>query len=245
MRKMMFLALALAVGLGLASIPAAQAFTLSQVNNFTDPVGGLVWQNWNDTPTFASVAPVPGYGNNKENQIRWGIPAEFGDKSGLGFTGISPPDKVFAANTPFELGQLRHFNNPIYAEAQGFVSTVDLKISTAFTDPAGATPSFTFNLMVNETLNSTGNPFLDRDFINFPNTFPAEKFTVGSTEYTLHLLGFGPNAGNLVSVFESPEGTTNSVRLWAELTEAPVPLPGAVFLFGSGLAGLAMLRRWR
>ena len=197
-RVMMFGFAILAMALILGLPPAAQALTLASVDEtWLNPVGATV--------TYSTV-PIS-YGNEDEAQARWGGDTGSG-QSGLGFTGVSPPSTTFETETPFELGQLRHFNNPVFAPV---VTSIDLNVATVFSDPA-VSPSFTFTFAVNETPNDTGDPVLDQDYIYFPSSFPDETFTIGDTIYTLKLLGFGPDAENLVSQFASPEGTTNSAK---------------------------------
>jgi hypothetical protein len=211
----------------------AQALTLNSVSG--------TWQNADIAAVTYTSAGIA-YGNGTENQARWGVSTGYG-QSGLGFTGVSPPPTSFAAETAFELGLLRHFNNPVY---EPVATSIELNVSTIFGDPA-VSPSFVFTFGINETPNSTGNDYLDRDFIYFPSAFSSQTFDIGGTLYTLKLLGFGADADHLVSQFESNEHATNSTLLWAKITTEtpPVPIPGAVWLLGSGLLGLVGLRRFR
>ena len=171
-----------------------------------------------------------GYGNGLQDQIRWGTAAE---KSGLGFTGSAPPNLNVVIGDVFEIGRLTHFNNPIPMGSE--LTSVDLTVDLDFLEVAG-TKSFTFKLLVNETLNSTGTSPADDDIISFPVSYPTETFDIGGTLYTLQLLGFGSNASSLLDKFQSPEGGTNDILLWGRITE-PVPLPGAVLL---GMLGLSV-----
>lgn len=171
-----------------------------------------------------------GYGNGLQDQIRWGTVAE---KSGLGFTGSAPPNLNVVIGNAFEIGQLVHFNNPIPMGSE--LTSVDLTVDLDFLEAAG-TKSFTFKLLVNETLNSTGTSPADDDIISFPVSYPTETFDIGGTLYTLQLLGFGSNASSLLDKFQSPEGGTNDTLLWGRITE-PVPLPGAFLL---GMLGLSV-----
>jgi hypothetical protein len=224
----LFLAIAV-LTLGLVP-PAAQSLTLDSVGGtWSNPVG--------TTATLINDVPIL-YGNGFENQARWGTPAGSGGQSGLGFTGVAPPATSFPPEIAFELGQLRHFNNPTTGNP---MTSIQLNVPTVFSDPP-VSPSFTFTFAINETPNTTGDPYLDRDFIYFPSAFPTQTFDIGGTMYTLKLLGFGDNAGSLFSQFESNEGGTNATLLWGKITTEVVPLPGAVWLLGSGLLGLAGLR---
>ncbi len=212
------------------------ALTLSSVEGY--------W--FNPYPTNANIhyydnVPVS-YGNQQENQIRWGYAGYYG-QSGLGFTGVSPPPTSFEVDEPFEIGQLRHFNEPISPPA---VSSVDLEIYLSFADPLLNT-SFTFTFRVDETPNTTGDNWLDRDFIYFPNSYPQETFELDGTLYTLKLLGFGINPDNLVDKFESPEHSVNNAILWGKITTAPnpVPEPATIFLGSFGFLVVWGLRRFQ
>ena len=75
-----------------------------------DTVAGA-WSNVVGAPgTFVTV------GN--ETQVRWGTPASPGGQSGVGFTpNAALPVLELALGEEFEIGMLRHFNNPIFAPA--------------------------------------------------------------------------------------------------------------------------------
>jgi hypothetical protein len=199
------------------------------------------WLNVVGDPTPVMQSVSVGYGNGTEDQVRWGDPAGWFscDRSGLGFTGAGTP-QTFAAEQAFEIGQLRHFNYPVYDAA----SAADLQLNMTFSDPAGLSGMFQFTFAVNETENNywpDGNPLND-DFISFPSSFSSETITIGGTTYTLRLLGFGSNPGNLVSQFRSSEGDVNSTLLWGRITtETPVGVPdGGTTLLLLGVALTAM-----
>ena len=73
-----------------------------------------------------------------ETQVRWGNPVPGGAQSGLGFTANAAlPIVDLLPGEEFEIGTLRHFNNPIFlgSEADG----VDLMIDLGFSDPVLST----------------------------------------------------------------------------------------------------------
>src|SRR5688572_14984334 len=52
--------------------------------------------------------------NGAFTDVRWGDPVGT-EKSGLGFDPVNPPSLDYAPGESFLLGNLRHYNNPIFA----------------------------------------------------------------------------------------------------------------------------------
>jgi hypothetical protein len=214
-------ALTLAVSLWAMVGSASAALTLNSVmGEFENAVGG------------SSVIYPPG-------EVRWGVPVPPNDQqSGLGFA--PAPGGSIEVDTPFLVGELMHFN---YVVAYGSAATaVDLGIDL---DIDGASPNpqeFLFTFLIDETLNDPGP--VD-DVITFSAPSDPQTFEVEGVNYTLELLGFGPSADSLLDEFISPEGGTNSAMLWGQITESPIPAPGAVLLGGLGTALVGWMRRRR
>ena len=198
------------VALGLLVVSLARALTLDSVTGtWSNVVGGA-------NISFQTVG--------SENQVRWGFPATPAGNSGLGFTGVSVPS-VFNPGDQVFLGTLRHFNNPIFQAA----SAVDLTIDLSFTDPL-VCPSFSFTLLIDETPNVPPAALCPHpsiipcsDRICFANPIPDQPFVVGRKEFTLEILGFTDQQGDIVTDFISEEGGTNSADLFGTMRVLCLP----------------------
>ena len=213
----------------LFSLNSAQAsLMLNSVDgDWSSPIGG-------DNIEYHTDSGY-GWGNGSQDQIRWGGDVAVDEKSGLGFTGIADGTSV-PEGTPFEIGQLVHFNRPI--DSGSAATSVDLTVNMKFDN----LESFTFQFDIDETPNvPSGSPASD-DYITFPSSYAPQTFDVGGLTYTLELIGFGLDSSTLQDEFQSPEGTDNPTLLWGQINL--VPVPGAVLLgmLGLGAAGLKLRR---
>lgn len=162
------------------------------------------------------------------NQVRYGIPGYTGSpygrcsdidddgflrQSGFGFDGanLEDPSVYYGENVPFVMGNLCHYNNPIYSQSnEGKLQSVPLTITVDGircdngTDPTdGTSRSFTYYLRLDET-NNTGVALADcpypstvscSDGVFISQPPPAEVFTCSYTggqviTYTIVVLGF-------------------------------------------------------
>jgi hypothetical protein len=206
---------------------SAQAFTFSTIGTWSNPIGG-------SSITYQTIGA--------ENQIRWGSPVN-NEKSGLGFAGNAGTANF---GDTFQLGTLRHFNNPVFGGTS--ISGADLTVNLSF---GGSLPipaqNFLFNLAVQETPNETpcaypsATPCADR--ISFPNLVSTNSFTVGDTSYSLELLGFRNTVGGaLVNQFISDEGRTNQTALFGRVVETTAAVPEPMTIAGLALAGAGLAR---
>jgi len=110
-----------------------------------------------------------------------------------------------------------------------------------FADPERAAANFGFSFSILNTPNiNSGNQ--NDDFLYFPASITAQTLMVNGKLYVLELLGFGPDASNLISELRTSENSWSSTSLWGRVACAPVkpvPEPAMLILFGSGFLMLA------
>ncbi len=189
-------------------------------------------------PTGPSGMVTTGVGTNV---FTWGSPPTASDhSSSLGYSG-TPFD--VNENDALVFGSLDYSNGTIALGSE--VNTIDLDVTLSFTAPSGMTENFIFNLGLINTPN-TSDPNSSADIVNFDNTVPSNFFSFGGTDFTLEFLGFGILSGAGFTVensFRVLENESATVDLVGRITSSPVPLPAAVWLFASGLAGFLGLRK--
>ena len=172
------------------------------------------------------------------SSFTWGDGSAFGSPpSSLAFTGASFDEDE---NSPFVFGTMDYFNGTISIPTGA--DAVDLSVALNFTSPSGFVENFLFELGLITTPN-TSDPNASADFVNFDNTVPSNFFSFAGTDYTLEFLGFGLLTGGGFTIqdsFRVLEGESASVDLLGRITSTPsaVPVPAAVWLFGSALLGL-------
>ena len=193
-------------------------------------------------PTGSSKMTTTGVGTN---QFTWGTPTGVNGHdtaSSFGYAG-----KLFNVdeNDAFVLGSLTYFNGTIKS-ATG-AKTVDLDISLDFTAPAGIDGQFTFDLGLINTTNSKDS-ISSADIVNIDNNAIYNYFSYEGIDYTLEFLGFGALTGEGFSVdksFSVIENESARIDLLGRITSTPsaVPVPAAIWLFGSSIIGFVAIRK--
>ncbi|MEO8592844.1 MAG: THxN family PEP-CTERM protein [Candidatus Solibacter sp.] len=222
-------------------------------------------------------AATPGLTGETTSHVQWGTPGSLADnplglKSGYQFNGAAPPPVLgINLDTNFLLGTFIHENNAIVPGTS--ISQVTLRILLELGIPDGPTNvgplAFDYIFQHDETNNGASpcayvapentNPTPnitpvgfagpscdDRVFI--ANSIPATNFLIGSTLYTLNLVGFSQNGGVTIrDKFYTTEDIDNSAQLFAKITaaEQTAPEPASFMLIGGGMLALGLGLRKR
>ncbi|MEO8606576.1 MAG: SdrD B-like domain-containing protein [Chloroflexota bacterium] len=198
------------------------ALTLNSVtSSWSNAVGGSGAPTCLVTTTVGSEAQVR-YGDDDFNA---GCPADPNVQSGFGFSGNSTTS--FTNGQPFVLGQLTHYNNPIFAGS--LLESVDLNLNVDLGDPL-YTAALTTTVTLDETANNLATcpyggsqPCSDKVSINLQST----QFAVAGVSYQLEILGMIPgsigsctyNASQIKGSFISAENAANTACVFGRLTQ--------------------------
>jgi len=144
------------------------------------------------------------------------------------------------ANQAFSLGEFTYTNEATYYSRN--VTGVDFSIGLNI-DGAGFT-DFSYTMEILNTPNNSSDP---ADYAAFTNGVAMQSVFLNGSEYELEILGFSRDGG---ITFESHTWANEHSRTKADIyarfnTVSAVPVPGAVWLFGSGIIAFASLMRKR
>ncbi|QJU56647.1 PEP-CTERM sorting domain-containing protein [Sphingomonas sp. AP4-R1] len=222
--------------------PASAATTLSSVSaDFSDPVGG--------NSSFYHYLDTDGRPGSEE--IRWGDPGSpnrVDRQSGLRFS--YAPAQAIVQGTPFTLGTLTYYNNPVLDA----INAVSFSVSPGLTVDGAplATGPFTFLISVDETPNQNNPatcPYPSNigcsDKISIKTGAATQVFQLGDQTLTLYIDGFLDAQLVPQSSFIAQEQESTTATLVAHFDLAsPVPEPAswAMLVAGFGILGGAMRR---
>ncbi|MDO8825423.1 choice-of-anchor K domain-containing protein [Methylophaga sp.] len=222
-----------------ASLTAnAATFQGSTSGTFENPIGpdamvttgvGTNVFTWGEG--FEESVQTCSFGTCETNPVKY-------EPSKLTYTGAEFDTDV--AQT-FVAGYLNFYNGIINFGSGA--ETVDLSLTFNFTSPSLFSEVFTFGFSLNDTVNPEG------DTATLLTSVPTKFYSYAGTDYYFELLGFGiydeNNNLTLIDQLFLEERQNITARLMGQFTTMPseVPLPAAVWLFGSGLMGFMAVRR--
>ena len=189
-------------------------------------------------PTGPPAMVVSGIGSPI---ITWGegLPTP----SSLAFAGstVSAP-----FNTDFRLGTLVETNGVTASGTQA--NGVQLDLTLGLTSPAFGNLALASALALDNTTNIPGDPLGSADGVVLLTPLAATTFAVGTTTYTLQLVGFANASGPGLASFSSTdlyvlENGSAQVDLMARITPVPEPETYALMLAGLATALFAFRHR--
>jgi hypothetical protein len=219
-----------------AALPAvahAETFTINAAASFSNATpAGL-----SPTPVACGAPTQPtcasqGYPVPPPVQVRWGNPVggTAATQSGLGFTAAAAGPSV--VGTPFLLGSLVHFNNPVAGGTSptGVTMTIDVTASNA--SGTVFSTSVPWSLVVDDTPNAgaAGDcPYPSvtpcSDAITFAPPPPVAIPASGGRLFVLNFVGFRETASSsspILSRFISEENGTRTGYLFASIADNTV-----------------------
>ncbi|MEO1241818.1 MAG: THxN family PEP-CTERM protein [Pseudomonadota bacterium] len=213
----------------------------------------------NITGSWSAIDPAAGIAisnNGTANpSLRWGNPATNRGQSGYDFAGAADTMVDVPPNTNVALGTFTHRNNPITGTSLN-EATLTVAIDIVVDGQDQGSRNFMFDFSHEETPNGA-NPCANgeangsgvnvngcADLVTVTDSILSEDFLVNGVLYTIAILGFEVG-GDIVSTFETIEKMKNRATLVGYITVSEVPIPAAIPLFLSGIAGLGFAGRMK
>ncbi len=174
-------------------------------------------------------------------------PAIDGNSSSFSFQGVgsdvsSAGGFSVTAGDQFLLGDFTYHNTPVYYA--GGVTGVTFDVGIDFLDPALGSSLFSVNLAIDNTPNTGGTNVPDIVSIAGMSTSNT-AFSFGGHDYVLQILGFSRDGGvTFETGTAANENEATTAGIYAVVNDVTVvPVPAALWLFGSGLMGLLGVAR--
>lgn len=226
-RKSIVLSVAALTSLGMAALAHAGGLPT---------VAGGTWMQFSNAVSAGGTNPiVNGASRGTASTVQFGVGAPVPANNPNVFTFQGLNNFTGTVNENFVLGNVSYFNGITSPGPQ----SVDGALNIIFDDPASlGTRIFNFNFTFTITTNTTGDPVLDADILNFSSLTSATNIQIDGLTYTLFIAGF-QNAGGTFTSLTLPEGQTANAQILARF----VPTPSATALLGLG--GLIAFRRRR
>lgn len=204
-----------------------------------------------------SAGPEASYRVQNNDQVTdalllWGA-AGSQPTSRLGFDGLgstrNPSHFSADIGTAFRIGEFSWLNGTS-GHYKTNVNALDLSLSVQLA--GGALSEFVFGITLENTRDESSRKG-DPDHLKLLHDFGGYRFSVGSQDYVLDFLGLSIDQGaSFTDRLKLEEGHKLKAGLYALISSPQppphpqaVPVPAAVWLFGSGLAALAGLARRR
>lgn len=226
MKKILLFASLFAISIG-ANAALFQGDSSAVFENAAGPAGMVTTGQGTNQFTWGQGAYSHSTGFLFWKQNHYHNPSKLG-YSGTGFN--------VDAGTQFSLGTLSFYNGIINAGTEA--TSVDFALTLDFSAPSSFGETFTHNFGLMNTPNPQG------DSVSLLNSAPSYFYSYEGNDYYFELLGFKSGDTILSEIFLD-EGKFKKYQLIGQFTALPseVPLPAAVWLFGSGLMGFMAIRR--
>jgi hypothetical protein len=188
---------------------------------------------------------------NGGTEITWGGTR---NQSGSWMTAV-PLSTAQTGTTPAahdQIGELQWYNASTDSSTTASTVTADYKLTLNFSQPTpGGKTSETFDVTIINTPNNAKVCFLGffcsntgdvDDTASLTATAPSvsvDGLLLSNFQFSVDCGTYDPATG----LWSNPEGNISDLKIYADITNTPVPEPATIGLLGTGLLGLGIGRR--